>query len=478
LSYWIYGAIALVVLGALGALVSRGWQSSDSASPPGASDKTEHPKATVSMSAAKISAAGIRTAIVATQPVHRTATIPGRVQHDARRRLAITAPVDCVVERVQVQPGDEVEAGAPLVVLSSPEVGLARDEVGRARDVEKVAQRESDNAEQILANAKDLLAFVENSPTAAEVLKQFAGKKLGEHREHVVSAYSKWLAAQAANEETSGIGNTGAVSRRLVQQRQSEAEVARAGFEAQRETTVFECLQARDKAAAELAHAQRLLNVAEGRLRTLLGSHRVREPGEGEPLSDFTLLAAQAGRVEDHVAVAHQRLKAGEELLTLSDTSVLWVSASVHEQQWQATTLVAGDEVQVRFPALGGDPLPARVRFVGTEISQETRSLPLVAEIENDRGRLRPGMFAWVSVPVSEEREAVVVPAGAIVRHEDQPFVFVEESPGTFRRVDVKLGEEDAAGTEVVAGLKGGERVVTSGVFVLKSELLLEHEED
>ena len=127
--------------------------------------------------------------------------------------------------------------------------------------------------------------------------------------------------------------------------------------------------------------------------------------------------------------------------------------------------------------ALGDAELTAQVRFVGAEVAADTRSVPLVAEVANPQGQLRPGMFAWALVPLGPPRQALAGPPGAIMRHENQAFVFVPEGQNGFRRVDVQTGIESATGIEILGGLKSGERVVDRGAFFLKSELLLEREE-
>jgi RND family efflux transporter MFP subunit len=439
-------------------------------------------KTRVVLSPARLAEAKIQTATVRRKSIRSDATVPGRLTHDAARRLTITAPVDCVVQEVFVLPGQQVSPRDRLVALVSPEVGLARDQVARAKDDLQLTRRDSENADDILANVKSLLALIEQSPAPAAVLKQFNGKRLGEHREHVLAAYSKMLVAKKAIDDMGDLQTSGALSRRVIQQRQSDFEVAAAGFESQRETSLFESQQARDKAAAALAQQDRLLRVAQGKLKRLLGSLTVEEVQEQEPapdddLSQLVVVASQSGRIEDRVVVKQQRLVAGDEVLTVADTSVLWISASVHEHEWQATSLGPGDKISVRLPALGEQKLAAKVRFVGSEVSEETRSVPLVAEIDNAEGNLKPGMFAWVSLPLGESREGIVVPTSAVMRHENQAFVFVDEGEGKFRRVDIELDREFPEFIEVISGLSGGEQIAVSGTFLLKSELLLEDED-
>jgi cobalt-zinc-cadmium efflux system membrane fusion protein len=72
----------------------------------------------------------------------------------------------------------------------------------------------------------------------------------------------------------------------------------------------------------------------------------------------------------------------------------------------------------------------------------------------------------------------LTVPAAAVMRHERRAFVFVPAGSDRYRRVDVEVGAEVGGSVEVKSGLTAGEQVVADGAFLLKSELLLEPDED
>jgi len=117
------------------------------------------------------------------------------------------------------------------------------------------------------------------------------------------------------------------------------------------------------------------------------------------------------------------------------------------------------------------------VYYVGREVSPVSNAVPLVASLDNPDGRLRPGLFVRVAIPLEEQSEVLAVPEQAVMEHERRRFVFIEEGPGKYRRADIKTGRESEGWVEIRSGLKAGDRVVTEGAFILKSELLLEREE-
>jgi cobalt-zinc-cadmium efflux system membrane fusion protein len=170
-------------------------------------------------------------------------------------------------------------------------------------------------------------------------------------------------------------------------------------------------------------------------------------------------------------------LKQGDRQFVLADTSRLWVSADLREADWKALGIHPDTPLTVESPALPGEKFIAKVYYVGREVSSISNAVPLVASLDNSDGRLRPGLFVRVAIPLEEETEVVAVPEQGVMEHERRRFVFLEEGPGRFRRVDVKTGRELEGWVEVRSGLKPGDRIVVRGAFLLKSELLLEREE-
>ncbi len=434
--------------------------------------------ATLQLTPEKLAAANLHIAAAEVRDVQPTRTVPATITYDAALRLPVNAPVASVVLKVLVGPGQDVSANQPLAVLSSPEVGLARDEVLRRQADLALARKQQTFSDETAANVVRLLDLLQQRPKPDELEKSLAGQSLGDYREKIVAPYSKLVLADLRLKGTSDLQEAGALSRRTLEERNSDREVAAAQFTAACESAKFSASQEREKAAATAAQAERLVAVAEQTLANLLGPlSDMTAVTERDKLSELVLLSPIAGRIEERQAVEAARVSAGGQLFLIADTSVMWISAEIHERDWQVLDAARQATITARVPALGDASLTAQVRFVGAEVAADTRSVPLVAEVANPKGKLRPGMFAWALVPLGPPRQSLAVPPGAIMRHDNQAFVFVPEGQNGFRRVDVQTGIESATGIEILAGLKSGERVVDRGAFFLKSELLLEREE-
>jgi cobalt-zinc-cadmium efflux system membrane fusion protein len=137
-----------------------------------------------------------------------------------------------------------------------------------------------------------------------------------------------------------------------------------------------------------------------------------------------------------------------------------------------------GQPVEISSPALGDHRFSAEVLMVGRRVDPATGAAPLIARLTTSDPRLRPGLFIRMTVPTAAPKDAIVVPEQAVVVHEGTHFVFVAENASTFKRTDVVVGETYGGEIEIKNGLSPGQQIAVSGVFKLKSALLLASEEE
>jgi Cu(I)/Ag(I) efflux system membrane fusion protein len=93
-------------------------------------------------------------------------------------------------------------------------------------------------------------------------------------------------------------------------------------------------------------------------------------------------------------------------------------------------------------------------------------------ELINRGGRLRPGMFASVTLG-GGGGQALLVPSEAVIRTGTRTLVMLALAGGRYRPAEIRTGREGGGMTEVLAGLGTGEKVVASGQFLLDSEASL-----
>ena len=439
----------------------------------------------VTLPAAAQKAAEIGLAPADIRPLRENLTVPGRLDYDARYRLDYASPVDGIVSRVLVKVRQKVAKGDALAELSSPDVGMARDEVRRREDDRLIEKKAADWATTIADNVESLLDTLVGQPPLAAIEKQFQDRVLGAYREKILGAYSRLIYVEKVSAGTKSLGEGGVLSGRIIDERASNLEVAKANFTAACEEARFLTRQDRDRARAALEQANRLVQISRENLRTLVGSRLEADPageeagespGDSSSLSSLLLRTPFDGVVEDVFIARGERARVGDRLFVVADTSVLWVRAQIHERQWTAVEVSAGQSVRVVVPGADVHETTAVVNHVGATVETDSRSVPLVAELTNNDAHYKPGMFVWVDLPQGDLREVLAVPTSAVMRHEGKSFVFVPDGAERFRRVGVTTGIESGDFVEVTRGLTVGQQVVSRGAFVLKSELLLEKE--
>lgn len=446
---------------------------------PAESAPAESAKATASvveLSPNKFSVAAIETQPVSRQRLAHRHTVPGRIEYDATRKLQLRLPAEGVVKSVLVRPGQKVGEGTQLMVLTSQPVGVARDQMRQREEDLAMAKYQLKWTNDIAANVTDLLSSLKQSPKMNELEAVFADRPLGEHRRELIGAYSDYLLARQIQTQSSTLTDTGVLSGRTLQERRNKLERAQSSFQSVCEEATHHVRVEQRTAETAVARAERALKISGEQLAALLGPYTSAPKAVEQSMNEFVLNAPFAGRIQEvHVRPAAV-VASNHPLVTLANTDYLWVSAQIHERNWSAAALGPGQTLRVRTPATGDQEFDATIEFVGAAVDPRTRALPLVAKIENRKQQLKPGMFVWVSVPIEPEAELLVVPNGAVMRHEDQAFVFVALGERQFRRVDITTGLETEDWIEVVSGLTGREMVASTGAFILKSELLLEKE--
>jgi multidrug efflux pump subunit AcrA (membrane-fusion protein) len=187
----------------------------------------------------------------------------------------------------------------------------------------------------------------------------------------------------------------------------------------------------------------------------------------GKPLE---LKAPIDGVIVDRKSTPGELVGKDKEIYTISDPTDLWVIAEVKERDIGA--MKVGQDASFSVLAYPGETFRGKVVRLGNQVEAESRTLEVRIEVSNADGRLKPGMFADVEIVTTILDDIIVIPDTALQTEEDNQIVFVALDGNKFQKRVLKLGLEQRGRVEVLQGLKVGERVVTDGSFILKSEML------
>jgi cobalt-zinc-cadmium efflux system membrane fusion protein len=183
------------------------------------------------------------------------------------------------------------------------------------------------------------------------------------------------------------------------------------------------------------------------------------------------LRAPFSGEVIERDATVGEVVDPNKTLFAVADLSTVIVRADFPEQQ--AGQLQAGLEVEVRVSAYPDIVFHGAITYVGAMIDPATRTVMARSKLANPDRRLRPEMFAEVTLLVPAQ-SVLAVPRAALQQVGSRAMVFVPRESRRFESREVKIGESSKDYVEIKAGLEEGDEVVTEGSYALKSEALRE----
>ena len=236
-----------------------------------------------------------------------------------------------------------------------------------------------------------------------------------------------------------------------------------------------------EQAVADAAGAEAQAAALAGEVR----AHGGAVPSSADGVTgQVTVTTPISGVVSERQAELGAFVQASDPLYEVVAPGQVYADASIAPAA--AAAIGQGDAAVIEAP--GGQRYRGVVQFVGAEVAGETRTATVRLRVTNATAELRPQTFVTVVFDVEAgEGEAaglkgagrngagagpaITVPAEAVERVGDQAFVYVpvDGEPRTYSRRAVTLGQATGERVQVTEGLEPGERVVTRGVFALKS---------
>lgn len=183
-------------------------------------------------------------------------------------------------------------------------------------------------------------------------------------------------------------------------------------------------------------------------------------------LENTTVRAPFAGRVADRRVDAGQFVSVGDELLTVVDLDPIKVEVQVLEAE--VAYLAEGRSASVVFAAFGGETFRGRIVSINPRVDPETRTARVTLHLPNPDHRIKPGMYARVSLDAQSFPDRVLVPRSALLERDRRPMLFVyegDEREGHAEWRYVCPGLESDSIVEVVSPCDEGE--VQPGEIVL-----------
>jgi RND family efflux transporter MFP subunit len=187
----------------------------------------------------------------------------------------------------------------------------------------------------------------------------------------------------------------------------------------------------------------------------------------GKPLE---LKAPIDGVIIERNATAGELVDRSKAIYTISDPTQLWAIAEVKERDLAAVRL--GQDAAFTTLAYPDEKFHGKVVLIGNQVEMGSRTLEVRIAVDNADGRLKPGMFADVEIVTTILDNVLIIPDSALETDGENQVVFVALAGNKFEKRVVKLGLEQSGHVQILDGVKVGEKIVVTGGFILKSEML------
>ncbi len=276
-----------------------------------------------------------------------------------------------------------------------------------------------------------------------QILMQIEGLQIGEIKAQFLKAKANLNYTEANFNRLKTLIEQNVGSQKSYLEAKAEFEKAKAEFNAE------------DKKIHSIGLVDKDVDEANGENEHIAGLLPVKSPIEGVV-------------VERNIAIG-QLVEPNSTSFRIINTSILFADGQIYENDLQR---IAGKpEITLTTSAYGETRFKGRIIYISDILDKETRTFKIRAVLSNNDRKLKPEMFAEMEIPTSKSANALIVPAEAVVKDAKENYLFIAINDSTFQKKEVVLGSSQGEFIEIKKGVSKGERIVSKGTFVLKSEM-------
>ena len=187
----------------------------------------------------------------------------------------------------------------------------------------------------------------------------------------------------------------------------------------------------------------------------------------GEVKKNLVLFSPADGFVLEKMAFTGLSVMPGMTLFKIGDLSSVWVIGDIYE--YELPFINIGDKAQITMAYFPGETFEGTVTYIYPSLDPKTRTAKVRFDLPNPDFKLKPEMWTNVQLRIPLGRK-LAVPEDAVMDTGTMQMVFIDRGEGYFESRHIEVGSKVQGYYEVLAGLKEGERVVTSANFLIDSE--------
>jgi HlyD family secretion protein len=342
-----------------------------------------------------------------------------------KQQAAIVSKISAPVQKFLVQRGSRIHSGQLLAILENRDLTAAEQENKGSFDQEQAAY-ETTTAASLPEEIQKAEADAQQSKQALD-----AQEKVYQSRQQLFEQ--------------------GALPRKELDQ--SGVEIVQARNQYSIAKRHLDTLQAIGK--------QQELKAAKGKLESAKGKYL----GAAAQLSYSEIRSPIDGVVTDRPLYPGEMAAAGTAIVTVMDIST--VIAKAHIPQADAALLKVGDKGTITVPGLD-EPVEGKVTVVSPALDPNSTTVEIWLEAKNPKKQLKPGTSAQLSLTAKTVKDALVVPAAAVITAADgSSAVMVAGSDGRAHQKAAKLGIRQDDDVQILEGVTADDKVVASGAYGL-----------
>jgi len=186
----------------------------------------------------------------------------------------------------------------------------------------------------------------------------------------------------------------------------------------------------------------------------------------GRPRLRLPIRSPYTGHVMEKSVVEGQMVHPGDRLFRIADLSTVWVEPAIFERDLQFVRV--GQRAEVRLDAFPGEVFHGKVTFAQPVLDRRTRAVRMRIEIANPDYRLKPMMFATISLR-AQGPPGVTVPLTAVLPTGEQDLAFVFRDGGIVP-TPVEVGWRGDSTLTILSGVTAGDTLIASATFLFDSE--------
>ncbi|MBL4711104.1 MAG: efflux RND transporter periplasmic adaptor subunit, partial [Gammaproteobacteria bacterium] len=202
------------------------------------------------------------------------------------------------------------------------------------------------------------------------------------------------------------------------------------------------------------------LGISDAQIKKLEKNRRVKQR--------ISVYAPQDGVVSSLPVREGMFVKPTMRVMTLGDLSSVWLLAEVFERQSQWVEV--GQTADVRLSYIPGKVWQGKVEYIYPSLDAKTRTLKVRLRFDNPGEQLKPNMYANVKIYGGAKEDTIVIPLEGLIRTGREERVIIALGEGKFEARSVTSGIESGEYVEILQGVNEGDKIVTSGQFLIDSE--------